>query len=126
MQINVIWLYYNELSFVCCILLLAILIVFYRFTGLSFRDLKNLTTDNLQTSFDGHEWIITKRQKTKVQSNIRLLDVACKIIGKYRGIAKDNRVFPVPSYQNLRDNITLIVQACGIKKHVTWHTGRHN
>ena len=101
------------------------LFVFCCFTGLSFRDLKNLTTDNLQTSFDGHEWIITKRQKTKVQSNIRLLDVACKIIGKYRGIAKDNRVFPVPSYQNLRDNITLIVQACGIKKHVTWHQSRH-
>lgn len=102
------------------------LFVFCCFTGLSFRDLKNLTTDNLQTSFDGHEWIITKRQKTKVQSNIRLLDVACKIIGKYRGIAKDNRVFPVPSYQNLRDNITLIVQACGIKKHVTWHMARHS
>ena len=101
------------------------LFVFCCFTGLSFRDLKNLTTDNLQTSFDGHEWIIIKRQKTKVQSNIRLLDVACKIIGKYKGIAKDNRVFPVPSYQNLRDNITLIVQAYGIKKHVTWHMSRH-
>ena len=102
------------------------LFVFCCFTDLSFRDLKNLTMDNLQTSFDGHEWIITKRQKTKVQSNIRLLDVARKIIEKYRGIAKDNRVFPVPSYQNLRDNITLIVQICGIKKHVTWHIARHS
>lgn len=101
------------------------LFIFCCFTGLSFRDLKNLTTDNLQTSFDGHEWIITKRQKTKVQSNIRLLDVALRIIEKYKGIAKDNRVFPVPSYANLRDNITLIVQACGIKKHVTWHMSRH-
>lgn len=101
------------------------LFIFCCFTGLSFRDLKNLTTDNLQTSFDGHQWIITKRQKTKVQSNIRLLDVALRIIEKYKGIAKDNRVFPVPSYANLRDNITLIVQACGIKKHVTWHMSRH-
>ena len=101
------------------------LFIFCCFTGLSFRDLKNLTTDNLQTFFDGHEWIITKRQKTKVQSNIRLLDVARRIIEKYEGIAKDNRVFPVPSYGNLRDNITLLVQACGIKKHVTWHMSRH-
>lgn len=101
------------------------LFIFCCFTGLSFRDLKNLTTDNLQTSFDGHEWITTKRQKTKVQSNIRLLDVALRIIEKYKGIAKDNRVFPVPSYANLRDNITLIVQACGIKKHVTWYMSRH-
>lgn len=101
------------------------LFVFCCFSGLSFRDLKNLTTDNLQTSFDGHEWIITKRQKTKVQSNIRLLDVPRRIIEKYKGIAKDGKVFPVPSYQNLRDNITLIVQACEIKKHVTWHCFRH-
>lgn len=101
------------------------LFVFCCFCGLSFRDLKNLTTDNLQTSFDGHEWIITKRQKTKVQSNIRLLDVPRRIIEKYKGIAKDGKVFPVPSYQNLRDNITLIVQACEIKKHVTWHMSRH-
>lgn len=101
------------------------LFVFCCFSGLSFRDLKNLTTDNLQTSFDGHEWIITKRQKTKVQSNIRLLDVPRRIIEKYKGIAKDGKVFPVPSYQNLRDNITLIVQACEIKKHVTWHMSRH-
>lgn len=101
------------------------LFVFCCFSGLSFRDLKNLTTDNLQTSFDGHKWIITKRQKTKVQSNIRLLDVPRRIIEKYKGIAKDGKVFPVPSYQNLRDNITLIVQACEIKKHVTWHMSRH-
>lgn len=101
------------------------LFIFCCFTGLSFRDLKNLKTDNLQTSFDGHEWIITKRQKTKVQSNIRLLDVPRRIIEKYKGIAKDNKVFPVPTYGNLRDNITLIVQACGIKKHVTWHMSRH-
>ena len=101
------------------------LFIFCCFTGLSFRDLKNLTTDNLQTSFDGHEWIITKRQKTKVQSNIRLLDVPCKIIEKYKGIAKDNKVFPVPTYANLRDNLTVIVQACEIKKHVTWHMSRH-
>lgn len=101
------------------------LFVFCCFCGLSFRDLKNLTTDNLQTSFDGHKWIITKRQKTKVQSNIRLLDVPRRIIEKYKGIAKDGKVFPVPSYQNLRDNITLIVQACEIKKHVTWHMSRH-
>lgn len=101
------------------------LFVFCCFSGLSFSDLKNLTTDNLQTSFDGHEWIITKRQKTKVQSNIRLLDVPRRIIEKYKGIAKDGKVFPVPSYQNLRDNITLIMQACEIKKHVTWHMSRH-
>lgn len=37
------------------------LYVFCCFTGLSFTDMKNLTKDNLQTSFDGKLWIMTKR-----------------------------------------------------------------
>lgn len=51
------------------------LYVFCCFTGLSFTDMKNLTKDNLQTSFDGKLWIMTKRQKTGVESNIMLLDI---------------------------------------------------
>lgn len=39
------------------------LFVFSCFCGLSYSDVKNLTKDNLQTSFDGHLWIITRRQK---------------------------------------------------------------
>ena len=37
------------------------LFVFSCFCGLSYSDVKNLTKDNLQTSFDGHLWIITRR-----------------------------------------------------------------
>ena len=44
----------------------------------------NLTTDNLQTSFDGHLWIKTNRQKTGTETNIRLLDTAKHIIEKYQ------------------------------------------
>ena len=63
------------------------LFIFCTFTGLSWTDRTNLTKANLQTSFDGHLWIITNRQKTGTESNIRLLDVAKHIIEKYDGMA---------------------------------------
>ncbi len=55
------------------------LYVFCCFTGLSFTDMKNLTKDNVQTSFDGKLWIMPKRQKTGVESNIMLMDRDCKL-----------------------------------------------
>ena len=44
-----------------------------------YSDVKNLTTDNLQTFFEGDLWIITRRKKTNTESNIRLLNVPQKI-----------------------------------------------
>ena len=73
------------------------LFLFSVFTGLAYSDVKNLTTDNLQTFFDGNLWIITRRKKTNTESNIRLLDVPKKIIEKYEGMARNNKVFPMPS-----------------------------
>jgi putative bacteriophage integrase len=64
------------------------LYVFCCFIGLSFTDMKNLIKDNLQTSFDGKLWIMTKRQKTGVESNIMLLDIPKQIIEKYDGMAR--------------------------------------
>lgn len=52
-QTNAILLLYNELQFFCRIPLLVALIVFYRFTGLSYSDMKKLTFDHIKTSFDG-------------------------------------------------------------------------
>ena len=61
------------------------LYLFCAFTGLSFSDMRSLTEENIRTYFDEHEWININRQKTGVVSNIRLLDIANRIIGKYRG-----------------------------------------
>ena len=44
-----------------------------------YSDVKNLTTANLQTFFEGNLWIITRRKKTNTESNIRLLNVPQKI-----------------------------------------------
>lgn len=70
------------------------------FTGLAYSDVKSLTADRLQTFFDGNLWIITRRKKTNTELNIRLLDVPKRIIEKYKGLARDGHVFPVPSNCN--------------------------
>lgn len=101
------------------------LFLFCTFTGLTFIDMKNLTKDNLQLSFDGHLWIKTNRQKTGVESNIRLLDIPLQIIWKYEGTAGGNLLLPVPSYANCKYDLKVIAKKCGIDKNVTWHMSRH-
>lgn len=101
------------------------LYVFCCFTGLSFIDLKNLTRDNLQTSFDGCLWLMLKRQKTGIESNVRLLDIPKRIIEKYSGMSTGEALLPVPSYTSASHVIKKIVKACGIDKDVTWHMSRH-
>lgn len=102
------------------------LFIFCTFTGLTFIDMYNLTKDNLQTSFDGHLWIKTNRQKTGVESDIRLLDVPLRIIEKYEGMAEGDKLLPVPCYDNCKNGIKVIAKKCGIEKNVTWHMSRHS
>ena len=99
--------------------------VFSVFTGLAYSDVKNLTTDNLQTFFDGNLWIITRRKKTNTESNIRLLDVPRKIIEKYRGLAGDNKVFPMPSNTTCNKILKEIGRQCGFKTCLSTHVARH-
>ena len=101
------------------------LYVFCCFTGLSFSDMKNLTKENIQTSFDGNLWIMTRRQKTGVESNIMLLDIPKRIIDKYDGMSKDGKLLPVPSYTTCRETIREIIKGCGIDKDLSWHASRH-
>lgn len=101
------------------------LFVFSVFTGLAYSDVKNLTTDNLQTFFDGNLWIITRRKKTNTESNIRLLDVPRKIIEKYRGLARDNKVFPMPSNTTCNKILKEIGRQCGFKTRLSTHVARH-
>ena len=102
------------------------LFVFCCFTGLSWTDMRNLTKSNIQTSFDGHVWIKTSRQKTGVESDIRLLEVAKHIIDKYDGLAKDDRLLPVPAYSVCKYDIKQVAKQCGIEKNVSWHVSRHS
>ena len=81
--------------------------------------------ENIRTYFDEHEWININRQKTGVVSNIRLLDIANRIIGKYRGLCENGKIFPVPHYNTCLAGIRAVAKRCGITKHITWHQSRH-
>ncbi len=99
--------------------------LFAAFTGLSYIDVRNLREDNVQRRFDGNWWIITRRQKTRVESNIRLLDVPLRIIDKYRGSMPDERLFPMPSNNCCNENLEKLASRCDIRIHLTFHVGRH-
>ena len=102
------------------------LFIFCCFTGLSWTDMANLTKENLQTSFDGHLWIKTNRQKTGTETNLRLLEVPLRIIKKYEGCSEDGKLLPVPCYPNCKNGIKVIAKKCGIEKNVTWHMSRNS
>ena len=99
--------------------------IFSCFTGLAYIDVKNLTEKNVRTSFDGNLWIMTKRQKTKVESNILLLDVPKMILDKYKGKSSNNQLLPILSNQKMNSYLKEIADVCGIKKDLTFHIARH-
>ena len=99
--------------------------VFSCFTGLAYIDVKNLTDKNLRTSFDGNLWIMTKRQKTKIESNILLLDVPKMILDKYKGKTIDNKLLPILSNQRMNSYLKEIGDVCEIDKELTFHLARH-
>jgi len=100
-------------------------VAFYRFTGLSYIDVKNLTDKNIRTSFDTNLWIMTKRQKTKVESNILLLDVPKMILEKYKGKSTNNQLLPILSNQKMNAYLKEIGDVCEIEKELTFHLARH-
>ena len=99
--------------------------VFACFTGLAYADMRNLNEKDIQKSFDGRLWIIKKRQKTDVQSNILLLDIPKRILDKYKGMPNENRLLPIISNQRLNSYLKEIADLCGIEKNLTFHLARH-
>lgn len=99
--------------------------IFSCYTGLSYIDLCNLTPDNLKTGFDGKLWIMTKREKTGVDSNIPLLEIPRQILVKYEGHIKNGKLLPVISNQKMNDYLEEIGILCEINKHITFHLARH-
>ena len=67
------------------------LFVFSCFCGLAYSDVANLRQENIQKSFDGNLWIITKRQKTNTDVNVPLLDIPKMILKKYKGKLPDGQ-----------------------------------
>ena len=100
--------------------------IFSCYTGLSYVDVCELTPENIRLSFDGNLWIIKKRHKTSVTSNIRLLDIPKSILQKYDGKLPNGKLLPVISNQKMNDYLKEIATVCGINKKITFHVARHS
>lgn len=56
-------------------------------------DIKELTNSNI-VEVNGEKWILSKRYKTKVPFQVKLLDTPLQIIERYRPCQEDNLIFP--------------------------------
>jgi len=99
--------------------------IFCCFTGLAYSDIRNLSQGNITTQTDGSLWINIKRQKTKSECNIPLLDIPKQIIDKYKNDRKSDKVFNVISLTCICRNLEKIAILCDIE-HITFHMARHN
>jgi integrase len=99
--------------------------IFCCFTGLSYIDVRALREENVQRSFDGQLWIMTKRKKTNVQSNIPLLPIPQQILEKYKGKCEDSMLLPVPLNVDGNKRLRKLGEQCGFSIKVTFHLARH-
>ena len=98
--------------------------VFASFTALSFVDIKELTNDNI-VEVNGEKWILSKRHKTKVPFQVKLLDIPLQIIERYRHCQEDNLVFPNLNYWSICKPLKKVMKECGITKDISFHCARH-
>jgi site-specific recombinase XerD len=103
------------------------LFIFSCFTGLSYIDIKKLKKSNIQSFFDGHQWIISRRKKTDIASNVRLMEIPKQLIEKYAGITRNDFIFPVPSNRTCNVYIRKIIEEVGIisEQKDSFHKARH-
>ncbi|WP_340203262.1 site-specific integrase [Ascidiimonas sp. W6] len=102
--------------------------LFCCFTGLSYADVKKLSSDHIVMDINNHKWIKTIRTKTKTRSNIPLLPHAEAILYKYdynKNSSKNKLLLPVISNQKLNAYLKEIAIICRINKKLTFHLSRH-
>ena len=100
------------------------LFVFASFTALSFVDIKELTTDDI-AEVNGETWILSKQHKTKVNFQVKLLDIPLQIIKRYERFQKNGLVFPNLNYWSICKPLKQMIRECGISKNISFHSSRH-
>ncbi len=102
------------------------LFVFSIYSGLSFRELKNLHQNNLKC-IDGQYWVNMIRQKTKRQYNVPLLPKCIDLINRYQFHPKrieSGMLLPVPSNQKFNSYLKELQDICNIETKLTCHLSR--
>lgn len=102
--------------------------VFSCYTGLSYIEVKNLKKSDIVNGIDDEQWIMVRRQKTKTQVKLPLLDEAKAILEKYADYptAENNHsLLRVFSDQKINQYLKKIAGLCNIEKNLTFHVARH-
>lgn len=103
--------------------------IFACYTGISYIDLHNLTSENLSIGIDNSIWLYYHRQKTLQRVAVPLLEPALRLIERYtayHGNSSKASIFPVPPNQVVNRYLKRIAQIAGIRKPVTFHMARHS
>ena len=100
------------------------LFIFACFTALSFVDMKELTTDEI-VEVNGEKWILSKRHKTNVPFQVKLLDIPLQIIERYKYLSEDKLVFGKINYWTMCKQLKKVMAECGIEKKISYHCARH-
>ena len=100
------------------------LFIFACFTALSFVDMKELTTDEI-VEVNGEKWILSKRHKTNVPFQVKLLDIPLQIIERYKYLSEDRLVFGKINYWTMCKQLKKVMTECGIEKQISYHCARH-
>lgn len=124
MKINEISLYFNKLGFHLSILPKSNYLPLCCFTALSFVDMKELTTDEI-VEVNGEKWILSKRHKTNVPFQVKLLDIPLQIIERYKYLSEDKLVFGKINYWTMCKQLKKVMAECGIEKQISYHCARH-
>ena len=93
------------------------------FTGLSYIDIKTLSSEHFEKDGTGRIWIKKRRVKTGVLSRIPLLPIAKLILDKYKG---GDKLLPIQDPADVNKYLKDIAILCNIKKRITFHTRRHS
>ena len=101
--------------------------LFTCYSGLSFKEMENLTPSNVITSDSTTFWLSMTRQKTKKPYKVVLLPQAHQLIHElqeYKSHIKKGRLLPMISNQKYNSYLKSLGDAAEIPKQITSHTGR--
>ena len=102
--------------------------IFSCYTGLSYAEVYDLTSDHIVIGLDGKLWIQGRRRKSKEWFKVPVLPQARAIVEKYQAhpLAQANgKVLPVYTNQKTNAYLREIAILFEVEKNLTYHLARH-
>ena len=99
--------------------------LFAAFTGMAFVDIKELRPSDI-VSINGAYWIVSRRHKTQIPFQVKLLDIPWQIIERHGHLKGNGTVFESLEYRTMAKRIHRVMDECGFQKRITMHCARHS